>query len=65
MQFTVSPDFSQRGSVRTPCAPLRVVEQLAQQKGSTLEGLVKAVGCSLVAGYYFQDACYYLLDGSW
>ena len=25
-------------------------------KGSTLEGPVKAVGCSLVAGYYFLDA---------
>ena len=36
-----------------------VVEQI-----STLEGPVKAVGCSLVAGYYFLDACYYLLHGS-
>ena len=34
-------------------------------KGSTLEGPVKAGGCSLVAGWYFLDACYYLLDVSW
>ena len=50
-----------RGSTRTMRAPLRVVEGLAQQKGpkgSTQEGPVKAGGCSLMAAYYFRDACY-------
>ena len=50
---------------QTTRAPLRLVEQISPGNGSMLEGLVKAVGCSWVAGYCLLDACYCLLDGSW
>ena len=64
--------LSSRGSIRTAHAPfahgVRITQgswTITPAKGSTLEGPVEAGGCSLLTGYYFVNASYYFLDGSW